>query len=804
MSVQRAQLRLTLLDQVSGRMRAISAQMSAFQGRMRAMSAPFTGMTARVAAFGAGYLGVTSGMRNTVGAAIKFEDAFADVRKVLDGTPAELQEVRHQIIELSKQLPNSAEGIAAIYAQAAQSNIPMRELGKFSEMVAKVSVAWDTSESETSDAMAKIKNQLGLNVDQIGLFADAINHLGNNTAAKAPDLVDFAKRVAATGEMFGFTSTQTLAFGGAMVASGAQTEVASTSFRNMGRALTIGTRATKQHQIAFKRLGLDAVKTAKNMQKNALDTTLDVLDRIGKLPEWERISIASALFGDEARALMPVLANTTELRRQLGLVGNEANYAGSAFEEYLVRAQTTSNALAIIGNKLKAVFREWGEGMLPSIKALGAGLGDVLDTLDKRVGVLDQFKAAFDGLMTGLGYRGPDGLRQMVNDIGDLLFGKAVDSGGFMQAADERMTGLARISNQFRQLGRNIRQFAQDVADNPIAKFLAEIAGHGFKLMLASVGFSLLAGAVMKLGRALMFLSGASAAIAILKTVAGIGGAVFRTAARLPNASPSARNAPGAAPPGSRSPQPGAPKAWPKGKTPPWGFTPRDPALPAARSTGPLIKAPAGRWPGIFENLKHIGAGWLKGLGATAFSVGGEMLINDAFRAAGKNPDTLSTWGNAKALWDSLAGGEDVGDRYRPKSEDNASSLLGLIRSIPKEFWLGKAAEPGFNLREALRIDAGISGLKRPDRRPAIFDGFLEGMRSLEQSSIRQLPELQSIREAIQAPPSGTQDVKVTNQQPVHAPVNVTVYATTNASADEIGRATGERVKAAVEGSYSD
>ena len=96
---------------------------------------------------------------------------------------------------------------------------------------------------ETSEALAKIKTQLSMNVGEIGLFADAINHLSNNTAAQAPDLVDFAKRVAANGEMFGYTATQTLAFGGAMVAMGAQTEVASTSFRNMGRALTMGSKS---------------------------------------------------------------------------------------------------------------------------------------------------------------------------------------------------------------------------------------------------------------------------------------------------------------------------------------------------------------------------------------------------------------------------------------------------------------------------------------------------------------------------------------------------------------------------------
>src|SRR5690606_22123489 len=153
------------------------------------------------------------------------------------------------------------------------------------------------------------------------------------------------------------------------------------------------------------------------------------------------------------------------------LVGDEANYAGSAYNEYLVRAQTTGNALAIIGNKIKAVGIEIGDGMLPSIKALGQGIGDVLDTLKQRYGIIEQINIAFNSLMTGLGYNGPDGLRQMVNDIGDFLFGEAFDDkDGTL--IDERTVALAKLSNQFRNFGRAIREFGEAVKDNPVTKFL--------------------------------------------------------------------------------------------------------------------------------------------------------------------------------------------------------------------------------------------------------------------------------------------------------------------------------------------
>jgi len=510
MAILNSTLRLTLLDQVSVRAKVINSSLNS----IRATQSALLGTFGRIAAFGGAYLGVTAGLGATAGAAIEFESAFADVKKVLNGSDEQLENVRRQIIGMSRELPIAAGGIAEIYAAAAQANIPMNEISKFSEMVAKVSTAWEVPVKETGQALAEIKNQLNLGVTEVGLFADSLNHLSNNTAANAPRLLEYTKRVAATGEMFGFTAQETLAFGGAMISAGGESEVAATSFRNMGRALTIGTRATKSHNTAFKRLGLDAVKTAKGMQKNALKTTLDVIGKIQELPEWERISIASALFGDEARALMPVINNSTELRRQLGLVGDQANYAGSAFEEYIKRADTVGNVLQILRNKFADTFR--ADTLLGPIKEAALGVGDILDTLGERGHIFAQMEAAMQGFRNGLGLTG--GIREAINELGDLLLGKADGS----DAADR----MGRIFVKFKEWGASVREFSAAIAENPIAQLFKDLAPYGFQIMLWGVGIAFLAGTIRKLAAALMFLSGASAIIGALKVVGGLAGIV--------------------------------------------------------------------------------------------------------------------------------------------------------------------------------------------------------------------------------------------------------------------------------------
>jgi len=523
MGTLQSQLKLSLLDQVSGPIRRISGVLSNFQ---RQTIMPLGGTIGKLAALGAGYIGVTQGVQGTVGAAIGFESAFADVKKVVNGTSQQLESFRQDILGLSKEMPITASGFAEIYAAAGQSGIANEELKTFAKTVAQVSTAWDVPVKETGQALAEIKTQLHLGVAQVGLFADALNHLSNNSAANAPKLLEFTNRVASQGEMFGFTAEQSLAFGGAMIAAGAESEVAATSFRNMGNALTAAGTASKSKRQAFARIGLDANKTAKSMQKNALQTTLDVIDRIQQLPEWERISIARGLFGDEARALMPLINNSGELRRQLGLVSSEANYAGSAVNEYGIRAKTTANQLQLVKNNLAALGIEIGDRMLPAInKALDGVLG-IFKTLGERVTVFDKIGTAIQGFVNGLS--GGGGFSEMMTQLEELFFGEEDGSA----PADQ----MGRIFKQFKDWGTWVRELSSAIAENPIAKFFGSLAPYGFEIMLWGAGVAFLAGTVRKLAAALMLLSGASTILATLKAlkglagIAGIGGGAVATA----------------------------------------------------------------------------------------------------------------------------------------------------------------------------------------------------------------------------------------------------------------------------------
>nr|WP_256483867.1 phage tail tape measure protein [Aliihoeflea sp. 40Bstr573] len=331
----------------------------------------------------------------TVGRAIRasiaFEEAFADVAKVVDLDPAGLEALEKAILDISARTPMAAEEIAALMAAAAQSGVASENLAGFTEQVVKMGVAWDVAGGTAGEALAKIQTATGMSQEELFAFGDAINHVSNNMAATAPDLVDYSRRTLALGKVAGFTEEETLALGAAMIASGAQSDVAATSFNAVSRALTRGASATKRQSAAMAKLGLDAEDVAKRMQMDALGTVTDVLARIRELPAEMRSSLTSDLFGDEARAIGPLLANLDLLASSYALVGDEAAYAGSVQKEFDARSATTKGALDRLRNALNAVSISIGDALTPA-------LARVAETLDPIAGKMAKLAGEFPGV----------------------------------------------------------------------------------------------------------------------------------------------------------------------------------------------------------------------------------------------------------------------------------------------------------------------------------------------------------------------------------------------------------------------
>ena len=153
--------------------------------------------------------------------AVAFESAMADVKKVVDfDSPEELREMQNEIKNLAKTIPLSLEGLAQIVAAGGQLGVAKKDLAGFAETAAKMSVAFGTTADEAGQAMAKLSNVLQMPIADMGRVGDVINHLSNNMAATAPEIVEVNLRAGAMGRSFGLAYNELSALAGTFVAMG--------------------------------------------------------------------------------------------------------------------------------------------------------------------------------------------------------------------------------------------------------------------------------------------------------------------------------------------------------------------------------------------------------------------------------------------------------------------------------------------------------------------------------------------------------------------------------------------------------
>ena len=200
----RLQVLMELADRVSGPAGAVAARIQAIESATLRAGAALERLQTAASLTAAG-AALAAPLVLATGAAMRFEDAFADVRKVVDAPLPALQALQRELLALTRTIPMSAAELTQIAAAAGQAGIPFGELVRFTQDAARVGVAFGITAEEAGDALAKLRNILELTQPQVMRVADAVNYLSNNMAATAPEILEVLRRVGGTGKLLGLT-----------------------------------------------------------------------------------------------------------------------------------------------------------------------------------------------------------------------------------------------------------------------------------------------------------------------------------------------------------------------------------------------------------------------------------------------------------------------------------------------------------------------------------------------------------------------------------------------------------------------
>lgn len=338
--------------------------------------------------------------------AIEFESTMADVAKVVDGLRDEngaftksYYEMSDALLNMSKSIPMTADALGQIMASAGQAGIASEDLAKFTETAAKMGVAFDTTAEQAGDWMATWRTALNLSQTQVTALGDQLNYLGNTTSENALKLSEVVTRVGALGQTAGLSAGEVAALAASM--PGVTAEISATGIKSMMIAMTAGASATSKQAAVLQQLGFTASDMANRMQTDAKGAIIDLLGAIKQLPAAEQTAALSQYFGKESvSSIAPLLKNLGYLQQQFAKVGDAAAYSGSMEAEYAVRADTTTNKLQLMQNKLAVLQVQIGNKILPYVNdALDDLSANALPKAEKTLGFIIPKVAKLLGFM---------------------------------------------------------------------------------------------------------------------------------------------------------------------------------------------------------------------------------------------------------------------------------------------------------------------------------------------------------------------------------------------------------------------
>ena len=329
--------------------------------------------------------GIAAAVVDTTKESVSFESEMLDVTKYVSGLTddsgkvirSNYEEMSKDILDLSTDIPYTAEELTRLAAAAGQSGKSMDDLisDGFLRDVAEMGTAMDISADQAGDWAAKWEVAFDINHDQVMELADQINYLGAHYATTAAEIAQTVNDTGSLGQIAGMDVASTAALSTALLAMGVDSGKVATSIRRMYTNLSMGSKATDAQAAAFEQLGFTAERFAKDMQTDAPAAIKSLFTAIGSQPKDKQVGYLKTLLGQWAIESGAKLTGNLDLFiKTLDDVGDASKYNGSMYKEFLLKCETSESVLTMLSNAWRAVRIEVGNNFLPILKDV-AGFG---------------------------------------------------------------------------------------------------------------------------------------------------------------------------------------------------------------------------------------------------------------------------------------------------------------------------------------------------------------------------------------------------------------------------------------------
>lgn len=339
-------------------------------------------------------------------AAQDMDSAYRDMRKTVDGTETQFEELKQAAIDFSKTHVTSAEQILQIEAIGGELGIATTDLQAFAETVSNLDVATNLSTDEAASSLGKLANITHMTADEYDNYADALVRLGNNGASTEDQIVDIATRIGSMGTIVGMTVPDILALSSSIAATGMKTEAAGTAIANtmsdIESAVAGGGESLDAFGAVTEHVGMSAEEFAQAWKDDPIVAFKAFIDGLNQI-EAEGGSAVSTLemmgiTGErQKQSILGLMQTIGGLNDNLAMShhawegqSDAWGAAGDAAREAQKKAEGFSGQISILSNIGKDAMASLAEGATPVIALLS----------DLAKGALDMFDGMGEGAKT--------------------------------------------------------------------------------------------------------------------------------------------------------------------------------------------------------------------------------------------------------------------------------------------------------------------------------------------------------------------------------------------------------------------
>ena len=320
---------------------------------------------------------------------VDFESAFAGVKKTVDATDEEFQDLSNSIKEMSERIPASTTELSGIMEMAGQLGVKGSEnLKKFTETIAALGVSTNLTREDAATMLAQFANITKMDLGNIDKLGSVIVALGNNFATTESDIVSMGQRLAAAGTQLGMSESQIMAFAASLSSVGIEAEAGGTAFSklmvNMKVAAETGMQGNEviaktgmslrelqmladQDGKAFKALAGEMGMTTEEL-KGFMASASD-LDNFAKVTGVTAEQFAKAYGEDAAGALMKFLQGLNQIDAEGGsaiVTLDEMGISEVRLRDSILRA---AGATDLFTDAQELANDAWGENIALSNEA---------------------------------------------------------------------------------------------------------------------------------------------------------------------------------------------------------------------------------------------------------------------------------------------------------------------------------------------------------------------------------------------------------------------------------------------------